>query len=81
MLRVHFSIYTGSTTGTPVYSAVTRVNLVAGQSVLLYNTDQSGCVTPTPTPTSTVTPTPTVTPTLTATPTLTVISNSYTYSN
>lgn len=66
-----FSIYTGSTSGTPIYSAVTRVNMVAGQSFSLSNSDQSGCVTPTPTPTSTITPTPSVTPTNTPTPSIT----------
>lgn len=66
-----FSIYTGSTSGTPIYSAVTRVDMVAGQSFTLSNSDQSGCVTPTPTPTSTITPTPSVTPTNTPTPSIT----------
>lgn len=66
-----FSIYTGSTSGTPIYSAVTRVNMVAGQSFSLSNSDQSGCVTPTPTPTSTITPTPSFTPTNTPTPSIT----------
>jgi hypothetical protein len=70
-----FSIYTGSTSGTPVYSAVTRVNMVAGQTFVLTNPDQIGCETPTPTPTPTVTPTasitPTVTPTASITPTVT----------
>jgi hypothetical protein len=71
-----FSVYTGSTTSSPVYSALTRTELVAGQSILLYNADQTGCETPTPTPTPTVTPTPTQspvvptpTPTSTSTPT------------
>jgi hypothetical protein len=47
---------------------------VAGQSLLLYNTDQTDCATPTPTPTPTVTPTPTqspVSPSPTPTPTIT----------
>ena len=64
-----FSIYTGSTSGTPVYSAVTRVDLVAGQSILFYNADQTGCETPTPTPTPTITPTVTTTPSVTPTET------------
>lgn len=66
-----FSIYTGSTSGTPVYSAVTRVNMVAGQSILLFNQDQIGCETPTPTPTPTNTPTPSITPSITPTTTIT----------
>ena len=70
-----FSIYTGATSGTPVYSAVTRVNMVAGQTFVLTNPDQIGCETPTPTPTPTVTPTigvtSTPTPTVTTTPTVT----------
>ena len=37
-----FSIYSGSTSGTPIVSGVTRVNMVAGQSILLYNADQTG---------------------------------------
>ena len=77
-----FSIYTGSTSGTPVYSAVTRVDMVAGQTFVLKNSDQIGCETPTPTPTPTVTPTvsvtPTITPTIpeTPTPTPTITSTS-----
>jgi hypothetical protein len=74
-----FSIYTGSTSGTPVYSAVTRVNMVAGQTFVLTNPDQIGCETPTPTPTPTVTPTvsvtPTVTPTIPGSPTPTTTSS------
>jgi hypothetical protein len=69
-----FSVYTGATSGTPVFSAVSRTDLVAGQSLLLYNADQTGCATPTPTPTQTVTPTPTqspVSPSPTPTPTVT----------
>jgi hypothetical protein len=69
-----FSVYTGATSGTPVFSAVSRTDLVAGQSLLLYNTDQTDCATPTPTPTPTVTPTPTqspVSPSPTPTPTIT----------
>jgi hypothetical protein len=67
-----FSIYTGSTSGTPVYSAVTRVDMVAGQTFVLKNSDQIVTSTSTQTPTPTITPTVSVTPTITPTITSTV---------
>ena len=63
-----FDIYTGSTSVPPVYSALTRTELVAGVPVTLYNDDPICLVTPTPTPSPTETPTPTPTPSVTPTP-------------
>lgn len=68
-----FDIYETSIGGTPLYSGVSRSDLISGITVNL------GCFTPTPTPTPTLTPyltltpTPSVTttPTSTATPALT----------
>jgi hypothetical protein len=75
-----FDVYTGTTGTTAIYSAQTRVQMIAGVAVVLVD-PSSPCITPTPSPTPTVTPssqtptptpTPSITPSETATPTPTV---------
>ena len=72
-----FDVYTGTTGTTSIYSAQTRVQMIAGVAVVLVDPGFP-CITPTPTPTPTVTPssqtptptpTPSITPSETATPT------------
>jgi hypothetical protein len=62
-----FNVYTGTTGTTPIYSAQTRTQMVAGQPISLF--DPAACITPTPSVTPTITPTPSVTPTGTPTST------------
>lgn len=68
-----FTVYTGSLSGTPAYSGVTRSQMVAGVPIVVYSQDPEclAFLTPTPTPTNTPTntPTPSITPTETETPT------------
>ena len=75
-----FDVYTGTTGTTAIYSAQTRVQMIAGVAVVLVD-PSFPCITPTPSPTPTVTPssqtptptpTPSITPSETATPTPTV---------
>lgn len=64
-----FDIYTGSTSGSPYYSAATRNEMIAGIPLTLINDDPICLATPTPTPTPSVTPTQTPTPSITPTQT------------
>lgn len=70
-----FDVYTGSTGTTAVYSAQTRVEMVAGVTIcfgIALSPTPTSTATPTPTPTTTQTPTPTPSATpggLTPTPT------------
>jgi hypothetical protein len=77
-----FDVYTGTTGTTAIYSAQTRVQMIAGVAVVLVDPGFP-CITPTPSPTPTVTPstatptptpTPSITPTETSTPTPTPTS-------
>jgi hypothetical protein len=68
-----FDVYTGTTGTTPIYSAQTRTQMVAGQPISLF--DLAACITPTPTPSLTPTPTPSSTPATTPTPTPTPTSS------
>jgi hypothetical protein len=68
-----FDVYTGTTGTTPIYSAQTRTQMVAGQPINLF--DLAACITPTPTPSLTPTPTPSSTPVTTPTPTPTPTSS------
>jgi hypothetical protein len=68
-----FDVYTGTTGTTAIYSAQTRVQMIAGVAVVLVDPGFP-CITPTPSPTPTVTPsnqTPTPTPTPSITPSVT----------
>ena len=68
-----FDVYTGTTGTTAIYSAQTRVQMIAGVAVVLVD-PSFPCITPTPSPTPTVTPssqTPTPTPTPSITPSVT----------
>lgn len=66
-----FNVYTGTTSGTPVFSALTRAQIISGVTFVMNNNDPSCFVTPTPTQTETPTQTPTVTPGLSPTQSVT----------
>lgn len=60
-----FDVYTGSTSEVPVYTDVSRNDMIDGVTIC-FGVPPSN--TPTPTPTKTPTPTPSITPTITPTP-------------